>query len=132
MAIIGCLGSIPFFLSADTVRTLDNLQWSGSARYAVHQRHLDHALTEFVGIDPEKITFSMALSTELGVDPIAEIRRLRSYKNRGTAVPFTIGLTAYGSYRWTVVSYSAKMKAYDRAGNVTYATVSVTLQEYSR
>ena len=32
----------------------------------------------------------------------------------------------------TVVSYSAKMKAYDRAGNVTYATVSVTLQEYSR
>ena len=132
MAVVGCLGSIPFLASADMVRTVDNLQWSGSARYATHQRHLDHALTEFVGIDPEKITFSVILSTELGVDPVTERRRLRSYKNSGTAVPFTIGRTAYGSYRWTVLSYSAKMQSYDRGGNVTHATVTVTLQEYLR
>ena len=37
MAVIGCLGDIIFEVSEATVRTLDNMVWSGSARYAVHE-----------------------------------------------------------------------------------------------
>ena len=76
MAIVGCLGDVIFTVSKDVVRTLDNMVWSGSARYAVHERHLTHALTEYTGLDPDKITFDILLSAELGVDPIAEVVKL--------------------------------------------------------
>ena len=128
--IIGCLGDIPFTVSADTVRTIESVVWSGSARYAVHQRHSTHALTEFTGLDPDKFTFDITLSVELGTDPIAEVVKIWNYERSGQAVPLTIGTKGYGKYRWNITSHKMKMQYFDRAGNVTHATVSVTLQEY--
>ena len=128
--VVGCLGDIPFIVSAETVRTVDNVAWSGSARYAVHQRHSTHALTEFTGLDPDKITFDITLSTELGVDPIAEVVKIWNYERSGTAVPLTIGTKGYGKYRWNITNHKMKMQYLDRAGNVTHAIVSVSLQEY--
>ena len=81
MAIIGYMGEssskgIVFSVSDKTVLTLENFKWSGSARYSVHNRHNYHALTEYTGMDPDKITFDILLSAELGVDPIAEVVKL--------------------------------------------------------
>ena len=61
MAVIGYLGEaantgVIFEVSDETVETVRNMVWSGSARYAVHQRHMNHALTEFTGLDPDKIS----------------------------------------------------------------------------
>ena len=61
MAIIGCLGDVVFTVSRDVVRTLDNMTWGGSARYATHERHLTNALTEYTGLDPDTITFDILL-----------------------------------------------------------------------
>ena len=130
MAIIGCLGDIVFTVSESIVRTLDNMAWSGSARYATHNRHLTDALTEFTGLDPDRITFDITLSAELGVDPMAEVSRLWAIERKGEAVPLTIGQKCYGKYRWTITKHEMKMTAFYRSGNVHTATVSVTLQEY--
>ena len=59
MALIGYLGKsagsgISFVVSREVFRTPKNLKWSGSARYAAHQRHGTYALTEFTGIDPSR------------------------------------------------------------------------------
>lgn len=128
--VIGCLGSIPFTVSADTVRTIENMVWSGSARYAVHQRHMTNALTEFTGLDPDKISFDITLSTELGVDPNAEVVKIWNYERNGTAVPLTLGTKGYGKYRWNILNHKMKLQHFDRSGNVTHAVVSVSLQEY--
>lgn len=128
--VIGCLGNIVFTVSEETVRTLDNMVWTGSARYAVHQRHMTHALTEFVGLDPDKITFDITLSAELGVDPNAEVTSIWTHERDGTALPLTLGSKAYGKYRWNIVSHKMKMQYFDRAGDVTNAVVSISLQEY--
>ena len=128
--VVGCLGSIVFQVSESTVRTLDNLAWSGSARYAVHNRHLTHALTEFVGLDPDKITFDILLSAELGVDPIAEVVKLWNIERSGRAVPLTVGTKGYGKYRWNITKHEMKMKTFYGNGDVHTATVSVSLQEY--
>lgn len=130
MAIIGCLGEVLFTVSRQTVRTLDNMSWSGSARYATHNRHMTHALTEFVGLDPDKITFDIILSADLGVDPIAEVVKLWNIERSGQAVPLTIGRKGYGKYRWNITKHEMKMKAFFRNGDVHTATVSVSLQEY--
>lgn len=130
MAIVGCLGDVIFTVSRSVVRTLDNMTWSGSARYATHERHLTHALTEFTGLDPDKITFDILLSAELGVDPIAEVVKLWNIERSGRAVPLTVGTKGYGKYRWNITKHEMKMKTFYANGDVHTATVSVSLQEY--
>lgn len=132
MAVIGCLGDIPFLVSEDVVRTLDNMVWSGSVRYAIHERHGTNALTEFAGIDPDGITFDIVLSTDLGTSPNDEVVNIWNYERSGQAVPLTIGEKGYGKYRWNITKHSMKMQAFFRNGDVHTATVSVTLQEYLR
>jgi hypothetical protein len=130
MAIVGCLGDVIFTVSRSVVRTLDNMTWSGSARYATHERHLTHALTEYTGLDPDKITFDILLSAELGVDPIAEVVKLWNIERSGRAVPLTVGTKGYGKYRWNILKHEMKMKTFYGNGDVHTATVSVSLQEY--
>ena len=132
MAIVGCLGDVIFKVSRSVVRTLDNMTWSGSARYATHNRHLTHALTEFIGLDPDKITFNILLSKELNVDPIAEAVKIMNIERSGRAVPLTIGPRGYGKYRWNIVKHEIKMKTFYGSGDVHTVTVSVSLQEYLR
>lgn len=130
MAVIGCLGDIVFTVSDKTVLTLDNWKWSGSVRYSTHNRHGMRPLTEFVGPDPDKITFDITLLAELGVNPMDEVVRIWWYERYGTPLPLTVGRKAYGFYRWNIVNHEFVVKHTDREGNVTAATVSLTLQEY--
>ena len=132
MAMIGCLGDIAFTVSSSVVRTLDNFQWSGSARYAAHQRHLGRGLLEFTGMDPDKISFDMTLSTQLGASPAREISKIAKYESKGRTLPLTIGSKAYGTYRWVITGHSVKAKTFDRRGNLSVVVVSVNLQEYAR
>lgn len=130
MAIVGCLGDIVFQVSSETVATINNATWSGSATYATHQRHGTHALTEFVGINPDKMTFDIELNLFLGCNPMDAINLLWGYERSGEAVPLTIGEKGYGKYRWNILSHNTKMSSFDGEGHLTTATVSVSLQEY--
>lgn len=127
---IGTLGDIVFTVSDEMVKTINNLTWSGSARYATHQRHLTSALTEFTGLNPDSITFDMLVSAYWGADPMAEVVKIWQYERAGTPVPLTIGTHAYGKYRWSITDHKMRMQTFDGLGNVTSATINVTLQEY--
>ncbi len=129
---VGCLGNIVFEVSSDTVETVNNMTWSGSVRYGTHQRHLTDALTEFTGIDPDKITFDIYLSAYLGVNPMEEVIKIWNYERDGTPVTFVLGTKIYGKYRWTITDHKMKAQTFDGDGDVTTATVSVSLQEYIR
>ncbi|WP_305117356.1 phage tail protein [Acutalibacter muris] len=128
--VVGCLGDMVFQVSEETIETIDNVTWSGSARYSTHQRHNMNALTEFTGVDPDKMSFTMILSAELGVEIIPEIVKLWDMERSGRAVPLVIGERPYGKYRWNLLRHSAKYTRHDRRGNPTEAEVSVELQEY--
>jgi hypothetical protein len=132
VAAVGCLGDIAFTVSSETVRTIDNMKWSGSARYSTHQRHISNALTEFTGLDPDKITFNINLMASLGVNPMDEVTKLWKYERDGEAVPLTIGDHAYGRYRWTIESHSTKVECFGPGGELMYIVVQVSLQEYLR
>lgn len=136
MAVIGCLGleenQVVFEVSTETVRTFTNYQWSGSARYGVHQRHAGNALTEFAGLNPDQIAFDVTFSAELGTNPMEEIWRLWRFLRNGTTLPLTIGTHGYGRYRWTITSMNVKSKFFDHYGEIYHAVVSLKLQEYLR
>ena len=129
---IGTLGEVVFSVSDQAVETIQNFVWSGSARYSTHQRHLSDALAEFTGLDPDGITFDIYLSAYLGVNPMSEVIKIWSYERSGAAVPLTIGTHAYGKYRWSILSHKVKAQDFDTAGDMTSATLSLTLQEYLR
>lgn len=137
MAVIGYLGEnanrgIVFRVSDQTVLTLQNMKWSGSARYSVHSRHMYHALTEYTGMDPDQLTFEMQLLAEHGVNPMEEVKKIWTYEREGTALALTIGTHCYGKYRWNIVSHEMTTKYTDKYGDIAGAVVSVTLQEYLR
>ena len=127
---VGCLGDIIFSVSDSLVQTLSNMQWSGSARYATHQRHLKDALTEFCGLEPDKISFDLVLSAFLGVEPQAELNKIWQYERSGEAVSLVIGDKAYGKYRWTILSLDLTVVNTDAKGNFISGTVAIELQEY--
>lgn len=129
---VGVLGDIVFQVSSNVIKTFDNLQWSGSARYADHDRHLTNALTEFTGIDPDTMSFDMELSEYLGVDVMPELVKIWTCERSGKPLSLVVGERAYGKYKWTIKSHKIKMRTYDRRGNVTGASVSVVLLEYLR
>ena len=136
MAVIGYLGKsadegIVFEVSPDVVWTLSNFQWSGSARYAVHQRPGTHALTEFTGLDPDKISFDLTLSTALGADPMKELTKIWVYEREGAALTLVLGNKGYGKFKWTIVSHKMKTDYHDASGALLSVKASVSLQEYS-
>lgn len=130
--IIGSLGDIVFGVSNSVVKTLQNINWSGSANIQTHTRHLDNSLTEFTGVNPDGFTFSIKLSKYLGVDPMVDIAKIFNYERSGTTLPLTIGSKAYGKYRWLIKSHKAKIEHTDGRGNITSAIVDVTLTEYTK
>jgi len=135
VAVIGYLGTsaeecLIFQVSSETLETIKNMTWSGSARYAVHQRHLTHALTEFVGLDPDKITFDITFLAQLGVEPMAELKKLMKYEREGTALQMVLGEHGYGKYRWTILSHKTKVEYTDVYGNLYCVDVSISIQEY--
>lgn len=129
---IGCLGEVAFEVSDSVVKTIDKATWSGSANIQTHQRHLDNALQEFVSVDPDAFTFTMVLSKYLGADPLTDIGKIFEYERGGIAVPLVLGNKIYGKYRWLIKSHKAKLELYDGRGNLTSATVDVTLTEYTK
>lgn len=130
MALIGAFGGVPFQVSSDVVRTLEDAVWSGKASWAVHDRHIGHSLTEFTGLEPDGFTFDMQLSAYLGIDPMQSLVALWGYMRKGKPQPLVLGEKAYGKYRWSLTDMKIKLQNFDPSGNLLRATVSVTLQEY--
>lgn len=129
MATIGSLGGVVFSVSTNQVKTFYDFKRSGSAKYASHDRHLKDTLLEFMGNDPDKITFSMSLSVFLGINPQSEISRLRAAQRSGRIMHLVIGRQSYGN--WVITSLSTDYDRIDNKGNVLIANVSVSLTAYA-
>ena len=135
MAMIGYLGKdadngILFTVSREVFLTPTGITWGGSARYATHERHNTHALTEFTGLNPDSFSFDILLTAELGVNPLDEVVKICGYERDGEALGLVIGGKAYGKYRWNITKHEIKIKYTDAAGDMYAVEVSLSLQEY--
>ena len=130
MGLIGCLGDIVFSVSSELIETFNNMQWSGSARWSTHDRHLSNALTEFTGIEPDKVSFDMRVSVDLGIEPMTEIAKIWTHERKGTPLSLIIGEKYYGKHKWAIESHSVKLETFDENGNLSGAAISLKLLEY--
>ena len=127
---LGSLGDIPFEVSSEKVRTFDELNRSGSARFAYHNRQGSKELSEFLGASLEDITMQIRLSVTSSVNPANEMKALRKIRDEGTAVLFVLDGEPQGDGYWNIVSLNEEHKVVDRRGRTLLLDVSVTLKEY--
>lgn len=132
MAKLGAFGDLSFAVSENTVRTFSDMTWDVSANYATHDRHLQEDLLEFLGPEPDSISFSMIFSVFTGTNPFNEIKKLRQMVRDGKAERLVIGGKVYGGYKWVIEKMSIAAKRFDGYGNMWFAQVDVTLKEYPK
>lgn len=132
MAKIGTFGSLTFIVSDEVVKTFSDMKWDTSAKYATHDRHLLDDLLEFLGPEPDQISFKMKFSVFLGTNPLAEVQKLRQMVRTGQAERLVLGAQVYGEYKWVITKLSTTMKTFDNKGNCWAAEVTVSIQEYGK
>lgn len=132
MAKIGSFGDLVFSVSDKTVKTFDGMQWKVSAKYATHDRHIKADLLEFLGPEPDDISFSMVFSVFLGVNPYNEIKKLNDMVKKGVTGRLVIGGKVYGSYKWVATDNTNELERYDNKGNLWVAKVKISLKEYPK
>lgn len=129
---IGYLGTVIFVVSNDQLKTIEDFVESGSASWVEHARHLKKPKLEFTGANAGEITFKFTLSAYLGASPKDDYEKLKEFMEGGIAVPFKIGGTRYGSYRWVIQKMSRTGTASDKDGDWTQIEVQISLKEYAQ
>lgn len=86
MAEIGTLGDIVFKVSANKVRTFDDLKIDSKTNYAKHTRHLKKPLLEFQYNDADTASLTIYLSAFLGVNPKKMQNKIDKYRKKGKSL----------------------------------------------
>jgi len=127
---IGALGNIPFETSSDKTLLLSGLKWDSGMRYAEHMRHNETGMLEYVGKNPDEISFSIKLSAFLGVNPTTMMDRLKSLQNSKKAVKFALG-TMLIPGKWVLTDMKCEMEHFHKDGTLLSVDVGITLREYA-
>lgn len=114
------------------VLTFDNVQRDGAGRWATHEiiGQDRKPLLEFLGPDLENLSFSVFMSSFLGINPSTELQKLRALRDGGVICDFIIGGTAVIANQWVIKNLSESHKTYDGGGNLLVAAVNISLMEY--
>lgn len=129
MAKIGALGDIVFTVSANTVKTFDDLKIDSKANYAKHTRHNKKPLLEFQYNDTDTASFSIYLSAYLGVSPVKVQDKIDEYMKKGKILTLVIGGKRYGT-KWVITSHSKDYSRFDGSGRLLIAKSSISIEEY--
>lgn len=125
---IGSLGPVIFKASTSLIRTFDEMQHTGEARFAEHQRIGYKPLIEFIGPGLQKVTYSMYIAVELGLSPAEEVLRLRGLRDAGIYNPLILDGKPIGLF--VITSLSEEWNRLDNKGRLLAVSLSVSLTEY--
>lgn len=129
---IGSLGSIPFSVSTDKILTFSDYGRSGGGRWQKHELLGKKPVLEFIGPDTEKIELKIQLRADHGINPKTELEKLRTMRDTGEVLPFILNGTPVSDNYWVIENISEDVGYWTGEGIILSATVSITLQEYSK
>ena len=127
--VVGAYGDVVFEASSLKIETVKDVKRSVKAKYATHDIVGHKSRLEFVGLEPDEITFTMQLNRDLGVNVDGEITKLLNMLRTGEANYLILGNRAWGQGQWVLTSLSIDYKYSDREGNPLYAEADVTMKE---
>ncbi len=131
MSRIGNLGKTIVFSTSDKkILNFKDFQQTVSGRWAVHERILKRAKSEFLGPDLRRITFKVTLSALHGVKPKKTLKAMEAMVEKGTYEKLIIGGSKIGFYKWKMTSINEAWDTVMNKGELVKVTVSITLEEY--
>lgn len=129
--LVGFMADIPFIVSSHYIRTFDDYGRGSAGRWAQHDIIGDKPVLEFIGLDVEKISFSMQLRADQGINPAKELEKLRKLRDTGQYFPLVIGGKLITDNMWVIESLDESVSFWGKFGSIMSAKVSVTLKEYA-
>jgi phage protein U len=132
MAKVGSFGGVTFEVSTKKVLTFNGLSRGGSARWSTHDINLKKPMPEFLGPGQETISFKIRLNALHGVNPEAELNKLRTFRDTGKVSSFILGTKPISSSYWYIDDVSEDYKTIDGKGRPIIVEATLTLKEYPK
>ena len=126
---IGIFGNVVFNSSSFRVCTFDGLTREIQVRYAEHTVIGAKPVLEFLGNDLDAISFNMVFNSAIGVNPHAEMEKLRAVAKLGIVSTLIIGGNVYGEY--VIESLSEAFDTFYNRGQLVKASVSINIKEWN-
>lgn len=127
---IGLLGGLRFRVSDSYLLTFNNLKREVSASWNTMNRIGQKPLSEFGGAQLQTVTFDIHLDASLGVKPLKMLKLIERMVESGQVNRLVIGKKMVGKNRWAITKSSETWDTVLNRGELTRASVSLTLQEY--
>ncbi len=96
----GSLGDVVFEVSQGRIYTPEGVNLGRSARYEDHEVQGAEPRPEFLSPGLGEISLNMTLRRDLGVDPVAEADKLKTYMDKGEVLRLVLAGTNLG--KWTI------------------------------
>lgn len=128
---IGVFNWLTFEVSNLMVKTYRDFKRETKARYATHDLVNRTSVLEYLGREPDVITFTMDFNRRLGVKPSEELSFLRWLCQEHVADQLILGNKVCGDNLWVIESVSEEVEATDHFGQVLAASAQVTMREYA-
>ena len=133
MAVIGTLGkNIVFEVSDKKALLMEKLSREVKGRWSAHEAVGVKPRAEFLGADNQSLSLSIRLSANLGVKPRAVLEAVAEMVEKGAAEYLVIGGKPVGKRPFRLVSVSESWDRIYSRGELSQASLSLSLEEYNR
>lgn len=114
------------------VLTIDEFKRTSSGRWATHEilGAKNKPKLEFIGPSLEEISFSILLNSSVGVDPEAELIKLRQFRDEGIICTLILGSKQVTDHSLVIQRIDEAHKTIDNKGKILVAAVNLSLMEY--
>lgn len=127
---IGYMGDIVFVVSENYMLTMTGDERESEARWSEHALIMRKPVSQFGGPGLEKLSFSILLDMDHGINPAKQLKELRRMRDTGAVFPIVIGGEPISQSYWRLDSLKEGNKYYTAAGQLMQCRVHLSLTEY--
>lgn len=132
MSVIGTLGQkIVFEVSDQKAMLLQSMTREVKGRWTTHETMGTKPKAEYLGPDNQSVSFTIYLSSNLGIRPRKVLEEIERAVEAGTAEYLVIGGKPVGNNPFRIMSSSEAWDKIYNGGELAKATVNISLEEYA-
>lgn len=121
-----------FQVDSNKIYTFDNFQYTSALQTEKQDSAGKKPSTYNKGPDLDTLSFTIKLSTEMGVNPRNEWGSWKTLLNSGVAYPFILGGAPLNNAKWLLIEVTPSNFIFDNTGKILSLDLSLQFQEYVR
>ena len=130
MANIGAFSDVVFSVSNYRVYTFDKYRRKSAHRYEEHKMLARENVLESLGNDTEEITLEIMMLKAAGVDPAAQVLKLRQLMQNAEPDYLILGANVINASKFVITDIDEQVISWDGYGQPVVSKVKVTFKAY--